>query len=68
MHIVPALLKKITMEKTWRWFGENDKISLQTLRQIGVEGIVSALHHISNAKVWPLEEIQDYKNILKVLD
>lgn len=56
------------MEKTWRWFGENDKISLQTLRQIGVEGIVSALHHISNAEVWPLEEIQDYKNILKVLD
>ena len=26
------------MEKTWRWFGKNDKITLPMLRQIGVEG------------------------------
>jgi NAD(P)-dependent dehydrogenase (short-subunit alcohol dehydrogenase family) len=24
------------MEKTWRWFGKNDKITLPMLRQIGV--------------------------------
>jgi len=29
------------MEKTWRWFGKNDKITLAMLRQIGVEGIHS---------------------------
>ena len=34
------------MEKTWRWFGPNDKITLDMLRQIGVEGIVTSLHHI----------------------
>lgn len=28
-----------SMEKTWRWFGPNDKITLDMLRQIGVEGI-----------------------------
>ena len=32
------------MEKTWRWFGPKDKITLDMLRQIGVEGIVTALH------------------------
>ncbi len=50
------------MEKTWRWFGNKDKIQLNMLRQIGVEGIVSALHDISNGEVWPLEDIQEYKN------
>ncbi|MGC5743792.1 mannonate dehydratase [Chryseobacterium sp. NFX27] len=50
------------MEKTWRWFGKNDKIKLNMLRQIGVEGIVSALHDIPNGEVWPLDAINDYKN------
>ena len=34
------------MEKTWRWFGKKDKITLPMLRQIGVEGIVTALHDV----------------------
>lgn len=38
------------MEKTWRWFCPNDKITLEMLRQIGVEGIVTALHHIPKEK------------------
>ena len=51
------------MEKTWRWFGRKDKITLSMLRQIGVEGIVTALHDIPNGEVWPYEairEMQDY--------
>ena len=36
------------MEKTWRWFGKNDKITLSMLRQVGVEGIVTALHDVPN--------------------
>ncbi len=49
------------MLKTWRWFGRNDKITLDMLRQIGVEGIVTALHHIPNGEIWPLEEILSLK-------
>lgn len=52
------------MEKTWRWFGKNDKITLPMLRQIGVEGIVTALHEIPNGEVWPLEAILNQKTYI----
>lgn len=53
------------MEKTWRWFGKNDKITLSMLRQIGVEGIVTALHEIPNGEVWPLEAILNQKTYIE---
>ena len=53
------------MEKTWRWFGPNDKITLDMLRQIGVEGIVTALHHIPNDQVWSYEEVMKMKDYIE---
>lgn len=53
------------MEKTWRWFGKKDKIQLNMLRQIGVEGIVSALHDVPNGDIWSLEAINEYKNYIE---
>lgn len=53
------------MEKTWRWFGPNDKITLDMLRQIGVEGIVTALHHIPNGEVWSLDEVLKMKKFIE---
>lgn len=49
------------MEKTWRWFGKNDKITLAMLKQIGVEGIVTALHDVPLGEVWTREKIHDLK-------
>jgi mannonate dehydratase len=53
------------MEKTWRWFGKKDVITLDQLRQIGVEGIVTALHDIPNGEVWTLEAILDLKTFIE---
>ena len=53
------------MEKTWRWFGKKDKITLPMLRQIGVEGIVTALHDIPNGEIWSLEKINDLKQYIE---
>lgn len=53
------------MEKTWRWFGPNDKITLDMLRQIGVEGIVTSLHHIANGEVWSYEEVMKMKSLIE---
>lgn len=53
------------MEKTWRWFGKKDKITLSMLRQIGVEGIVTALHDVPNGEIWTVEAINDLKQYIE---
>ncbi|MDE6417118.1 MAG: mannonate dehydratase [Duncaniella sp.] len=45
------------MEKTWRWFGPKDPITLSMLKQIGVEGIVTSLHHLPAGEVWTEDEV-----------
>lgn len=45
------------MRETWRWFGPDDSVTLAHVRQTGAVGVVSALHHINDGRIWPLEEI-----------
>ena len=53
------------MERTWRWFGKKDKITLAMLKQIGVEGIVTALHDVPLGQVWTQSAIHDLKTYIE---
>ncbi|KEP71174.1 mannonate dehydratase [Thioclava dalianensis] len=46
------------MKQTWRWFGPQDTVGVDEMLQAGVQGVVSALHHLPPGTVWPIEEIR----------
>ena len=50
------------MQMTFRWYGKNDPVTLEKIRQIpGVTGIVSAIYDVPVGEAWSLERIMQLK-------
>lgn len=52
------------MRQTWRWFGEDDPVTLDNVKQVGAVGVVSALHHIYDGSAWPQDEVDRRRNVI----
>jgi mannonate dehydratase len=47
------------MLESWRWFGPQDPVTLAHARQAGAHGVVTALHHIYDGRIWTPEDIAE---------
>ena len=51
------------MKMTFRWYGENDCIPLQYIKQIhGISGVVTAVYGVPVGEVWPRESLKRLKS------
>lgn len=53
------------MQQTWRWFGPDDPVTLNHVRQAGATGVVTALHHIYDGRAWTPDDIAERKALIE---
>ncbi|MBO4343117.1 MAG: mannonate dehydratase [Clostridia bacterium] len=51
------------MKMTFRWYGEDDPVTLSKIRQIPcMTGVVTAVYSVPAGEVWPMDDILKLKN------
>ncbi len=53
------------MEESFRWYGPNDPVSLQFIRQAGASSVITSLHQIPYGEAWTLDAILERKRIIE---
>lgn len=54
------------MEMSFRWYGKDDPIPLEYIRQIpGMKGIVTAIYDVPVGEAWPMEKIEELKQTVE---
>jgi mannonate dehydratase len=53
------------MEQCWRWYGPDDPVTLDHVKQAGATGVVTALHDIYDGRPWPLANVLERKRIIE---
>jgi mannonate dehydratase len=53
------------MKEAWRWFGPQDPVALDHVRQAGATEIVSALHQLKPGEVWTDAAVAERKNMIE---
>lgn len=53
------------MRESWRWFGPNDPVTIDDIRQTGATDIVTALHHVATGEVWSFEDISAHQALIE---
>ena len=53
------------MKQCWRWFGPQDPIGLDYIKQAGATGIVTALHHHPESRAWSSDDVIKRKNTIE---